>query len=140
MRGLTTTLLCVVACLGVTVQGQRQVFPGTADLPFSAATKADGLIYVAGTIVAKGDIKAQTKAVLDSMAQTLTKAGSSMPQVAAVHVYIKNASDFAAIVEHIEAGEFPPRPQRPGDCQWCRYALVCRKEYAPESDEATESV
>ena len=50
------------------------------------------------------------------------------------------ASDFAAIVEHIEAGEFPPRPQRPGDCQWCRYALVCRKEYAPESDEATESV
>jgi PD-(D/E)XK nuclease superfamily protein len=50
------------------------------------------------------------------------------------------ASDFATIVEHIEAGEFPPRPQRPGDCQWCRYALVCRKEYAPETDEATESV
>jgi RecB family exonuclease len=50
------------------------------------------------------------------------------------------ASDFATIVEHIEAGEFPPRPQRPGDCQWCRYALVCRKEYAPESDEATEPV
>jgi RecB family exonuclease len=50
------------------------------------------------------------------------------------------ASAFATIVEHIEAGEFPPRPQRPGDCQWCRYALVCRKEYAPESDEATESV
>src|SRR5688572_32193724 len=33
------------------------------------------------------------------MAQTLTKAGSSMPMVAAVHVYIKNASDFAAMNE-----------------------------------------
>ena len=75
------------------------MFPATGDLPFSAATSADGLVYVAGTIVATGDIKAQTKAVLDSMAQTLTKAGSSMPQVAAVHVYIKNASDFAAMNE-----------------------------------------
>ena len=37
-----------------------------------------------------------------------------------------------AIVERIEAGEFPPRPQRPGDCQWCRYAGVCRKEYRAE--------
>lgn len=79
--------------------GQRQVFPGPAQFPFSAATKADGLVYVAGTIVPEGDIKAQTKAVLDSMAQTLTKAGSSMPMVASVHVYIKNAADFAAMNE-----------------------------------------
>jgi len=62
---------------------------------------------------------------------------SSQPAERAVDA---RASDFAAIVERIEAGEFPPRPQRPGDCQWCRYALVCRKEYAPESDEATEPV
>ena len=33
------------------------------------------------------------------MSQTLTKAGSSIAQVAAVHVYIKNASDFAAMNE-----------------------------------------
>jgi reactive intermediate/imine deaminase len=88
-----------VAALGVTVQGQRQLFPSNAQLPFSAAAKADGLVYVAGTIAAEGDIKAQTKAVLDSIAQTLTKAGSSMPMVASVHVYIKNAADFAAMNE-----------------------------------------
>ena len=79
--------------------GQRQVFPGAGQLPFSAATKADGLIYVAGTLATEGDIKAQTKNVLDQMSQTLTKAGSSMAQVAAVHVYIKNASEFAAMNE-----------------------------------------
>ena len=99
MRGFTSALLLSVACLGVIVEGQRQVFPGPAQFPFSAATKADGLVYVAGTIAAEGDIKAQTKAVLDSMAQTLTKAGSSMPMVASVHVYIKNAADFAAMNE-----------------------------------------
>ena len=31
------------------------------NLPFSAAVKADGLIYVAGTLSAEGDIRAQTR-------------------------------------------------------------------------------
>jgi reactive intermediate/imine deaminase len=99
VRGLTSTLLLTVVCLGVTVQGQRQVFPGTQQLPFSAATKADGLIYVSGTLAQEGDIKAQTKSVLDQMSQVLTKAGSSMAMAASVHVYLKNASDFAAMNE-----------------------------------------
>ena len=62
---------------------------------------------------------------------------SSQPADMAVDA---RASDFASIVERIEGGEFPPRPMRPGECQWCRYALVCRKEYAPDSDEAADSV
>ena len=99
MRGFTSALLLAVACLGVNVQGQRQVFPGSGELPFSAATKADGLIYVSGTLAQEGDIKAQTKSVIDQISQTLTKAGSSLPMVAAVHVYLKNASDFAAMNE-----------------------------------------
>jgi reactive intermediate/imine deaminase len=99
VRGLTSALLLTVTCLGVTVQGQRQVFPGSGQLPFSAATKADGLIYVSGTLAQEGDIKAQTKSVIDQMSATLTKAGSSLPMVAAVHVYLKNAADFAAMNE-----------------------------------------
>ena len=86
-EAISLLLLVTVACLGVTVQGQRQVFPGAAQLPFSAATKADGLIYVAGTLATEGDIKAQTKSVLDNIGQTLTKAGSSLANVAAAHVY-----------------------------------------------------
>ena len=80
MRRVTSALVMTVACLGVSVQGQRQVFPGPAQFPFSSATKADGLVYVAGTIVAEGDIKAQTKGVLDGIVQTLQKAGSGMAE------------------------------------------------------------
>lgn len=101
MRRTVTAVFLGLAALttDMTAQGARQILPGPANLPFSAAYKADGLIYVAGTIVATGDIKAQTKGVLDSISETLTKAGSSLANAVSVHVYIKNAGDFAALNE-----------------------------------------
>ena len=83
----------------MTVQGQRQVFPGAGQLPFSAATKADGLIYVSGALSAKGDIKEQTKGVIESLGQSLIKAGSSLKNVVAATVYLKNGADAAAVTE-----------------------------------------
>ena len=78
----------------------RQIVPGpNANLPFSAAVRADGLVYVAGAIVPPGDIRAQTKAVIESMSQVLQKAGSSLANVASVHVYLTKAEDFAAMNE-----------------------------------------
>lgn len=50
------------------------------------------------------------------------------------------AGEFAKTIQRIESGEFPARPQRPGDCQWCRYAGVCRKEYLAEDDDAADAV
>ena len=50
------------------------------------------------------------------------------------------ASEFAGVIDRIEAGRFPARPLRPGECQWCAVAGVCRKEYTPDSDEAAELV
>jgi len=50
------------------------------------------------------------------------------------------AGAFAVTVAGIEAGEFPPRPKRPNECQWCGYAGVCRKEYLAEDDEAADAV
>ena len=78
---------------------QIQRFAGTSNLPFSAATKADGLVYVAGTIVAEGDVRNQTRRVLESLDATLQKAGSSLANAASVHVYLKTADDFAAMNE-----------------------------------------
>ncbi|MGE4083866.1 MAG: RidA family protein [Vicinamibacterales bacterium] len=78
---------------------QIQRWGGPAQFPFSAATKADGLVYVAGTIVAEGDIRNQTRRVLESIDQTLQKAGSSLANAASMHVYLKSAGDFAAMNE-----------------------------------------
>jgi reactive intermediate/imine deaminase len=78
----------------------KQVFPGANPaLPFSAAVKADGLIYVSGTLGSTGDVKAQTKQVLDNVAATLKTAGSSLANAASVTVYLKNQGDFAAMNE-----------------------------------------
>src|SRR5262245_33376661 len=98
VRGVLCVLMIGFASLTATGQG-RQIFPGPMpNLPFSAAVRADGLVYVAGTLSQEGgDIKAQTKKTLDDMSQTLQKAGSSIANVASVHVYIKNVADFAAM-------------------------------------------
>lgn len=50
------------------------------------------------------------------------------------------ASEFAAVVERIERGEFPPRPVKPSLCAACGYAGVCRKEYQSVDDVAAEPV
>ncbi len=63
--------------------------------------------------------------------------GKDQPASLAVEA---RAADFASAVARIEAGEFPPQPKRPSDCQWCAVAGVCRKEYRVESDEPAESV
>lgn len=100
MRRYFRALVVVsIACLGVTVQGQRQVFPSGGNAPLSAAVKADGLIYVSGALSAKGDIKEQTQGVLNSLGQSLTKAGSSLQNVVAATVYLKNGADAAAMTE-----------------------------------------
>ena len=91
----------------------RQVIGGNPNLPFSAAVKAGGFVYVSGTIGAgpnvTGDIRKQTKDTLDSIAATLKSAGSSMANAASVTVYLRYASDFATMNE-VYATYFPKNP------------------------------
>ncbi len=92
----------------------RQVIGGSnPNLPFSTAIKAGGFIYVSGTIGAgpnvTGDVRKQTKDTLDSIAGTLTAAGSSLANAASVSVYLRHASDFAAMNE-VYATYFPKDP------------------------------
>ncbi len=90
----------VIAVVTTGVAQTRQTIPGPmANLPFSAAVKADGLIYVAGTLSAEGDIRAQTRKTIEDMSAVLQKAGSSLANVASVNVYLTKADDFAAMNE-----------------------------------------
>ena len=78
---------------------------GNQTLPFSAAVKAGGFIYVAGAIgdgttpLVKGDVRAQTRQTLDGIAKTLKAGGSSLANAASVTVYLRNAADVAAMNE-----------------------------------------
>ena len=124
----STTLVLVAALVTLSplpsmqpmtsAQSPKQIIKvgGNPNLPFSPAVKAGGLIYVAGTIgtdasgaVAKGDIKAQTKQTLDSLAATVKAAGSSLANAASVLVYLRNAADFPAMNE-VYATYFPKDP------------------------------
>jgi enamine deaminase RidA (YjgF/YER057c/UK114 family) len=101
MRLFAALVLAGLATPMTFAQSSKQVFPtANASMPFSAAVKADGLIYVSGTLAAgAGDIKAQTKQVLENIGATLKTAGSSLANAAVVTVYLKNPGDFAAMNE-----------------------------------------
>jgi enamine deaminase RidA (YjgF/YER057c/UK114 family) len=97
---LAVVALSFAAVTMSSAQSSKQAFPGTNPArPFSAAVKADGLVYVSGTLGSNGDIKAQTKQVLDNISATLKTAGSSLANAASVTVYLRNQSDFAAMNE-----------------------------------------
>ena len=68
MRHVLVLAFFTVAATMTFAQSSKQVFPNAnASLPFSTAIKADGLIYVSGTLGSGGDVKAQTKQVLDNI-------------------------------------------------------------------------
>jgi 2-iminobutanoate/2-iminopropanoate deaminase len=100
VRSVMCFLIAGLIAIGTTMTAQmRQTIPGAMNLPFSAAVKADGLIYVAGTLSAEGDIRAQTRKTIEDISGVLQKAGSSLANVASVHVYLTKADDFAAMNE-----------------------------------------
>src|SRR5207344_3550560 len=101
MRLFTTLALSIAAVAMTFAQSSpKQIFPGANPaMPFSAAVKADGLIYVSGTLGSGGDVKAQTKQVLDNISAALKTAGSSLANAASMTVYLKNQGDLAAMNE-----------------------------------------
>lgn len=105
MRRCCGALVIGLFALVVSLDGQgRRVIPGGGALPFSAAVQADGLIYLSGTLSQDGgDIRVQSRKVLDSLAATLAKSGSSLANVASVQVYLANAADFAGMNEVFRA-------------------------------------
>lgn len=75
--------------------------------PYSQAIIADDLIFCAGQLgidpatrqIVSGDIKAQTRRVLDNLAAVLEAAGSSLDRVTKTTVFLEDISEFAAMNE-----------------------------------------
>ena len=80
--------------------------------PYSQAIRAGGLLYLAGQIALDpatgqflgGDIKTQTRRVLQNLSAVLEAAGSSMDRVVKTTVFLKEMNDFGPMNE--EYGSF----------------------------------
>ena len=83
---------------------RRAISAGPAPIgPYSPAVVAGGLIFVSGILASdasgriSGDIAAQTRRVLERLAEVLAAAGSDMAHAVTVHVYLRRGDDFAAM-------------------------------------------
>ena len=99
-------------------------FP-TPIAPYSAGAKAGDTIYVSGVlalgeggvVLNPGNIRLQTKHVLETIKTTLAAAGATMADVAMNHIFLKYLGDYAAFNE-VYAEYFP------GD-KPARYCIIC---------------
>ena len=75
--------------------------------PYSQAIIANGLVFVSGQgpidpktgKIVLGDIKSQTRMVLDNVATILKAAGSSLEKAVKCSVFLKDIKDFEAMNE-----------------------------------------
>jgi len=75
--------------------------------PYSQAIVAGDLVFCAGQLgidpatrqIVSGDIKGQTRRVLDNLAAVLEAAGSSLDRVPKTTVFLEDISEFAAMNE-----------------------------------------
>ncbi len=110
--GLATLIVASLAGVTLMAQGGKKVITlGPPPIgPFSTAVRAGGFIYVAGALATGADgtivgstAGAQTTAILKQMGKVLEASGSSMENVAAVMVYLRNAGDFPAMNDAYKA-------------------------------------
>jgi len=111
MRITSTVTIAAVVMMATSLavfSGEKQIIQSGPSLgyPFSPAVKAGGLIYVSGALavdeqgkVIAGDVKFQTRRILDQISQLLGKAGTGLQNAASVSVYLKNIADFPAMNE-----------------------------------------
>lgn len=88
--------------------------------PYSSATKANGMIYVSGTlamdvngtILGVGDAREQTRVVLELIKSAVETGGGSLETVVFNHIFLKDLADYDAMNE-VYKSYFPVhRPAR----------------------------
>ncbi len=85
--------------------------------PYSQAVEAGGFVFVSGQIpldpasgiLIQGDIKEQTRRVMENAGKILSAAGCSMADVVKTTIYLKDMNDFGAVNE-VYGGYFTSDP------------------------------
>jgi reactive intermediate/imine deaminase len=107
-------LFALATALSMTAAPRAQ--SPAAPTAFSPAVAAGDFVYLSGMLptdasgeVVAGGVRAQTARALDNLGALLEKNGSSLTQVAALTVYLRNMGDFAATNE-VSAKYWPKDP------------------------------
>jgi aminoacrylate peracid reductase len=103
--------------------------------PYSPGTAAGDAIYVSGTLaldkegrlVGKDDVRVQARHVLKSIASVLEAGGAGMSDIAYNMIFIKRASDYAAVNE-VYKEFFPGTPP----ARWCIICELVKPEFLVE--------
>ena len=103
--------------------------------PYSPGAKAGNIVYISGTlaldkdgkIVGVGDVRAQTRHVLETVKSVIEAAGGSMKDVAFNHIFLKDLGDYAAMNE-VYREYFPAQPP----ARYCIRADLVKPEFLVE--------
>jgi aminoacrylate peracid reductase len=103
--------------------------------PYSPGIKAGNVVYVSGTValdsggktIGVGDVKAQTRAVLDAIKSVLAAAGAKLSDVTFNTIILKDFADYKAMNE-VYAEYFQKDPP----ARYCIKAGLVRDEFLVE--------
>ncbi len=103
--------------------------------PYSPGAKAGNTIYVSGTLaidkdgktVGVGDVRAQTRFILESIQSVLDAGGGSIRDIAFNHIFLKDLKDYAAMNEVYR--EYFPADQ---PARYCIRADLVKPEFLVE--------
>ncbi|MBX6329209.1 MAG: pyrimidine utilization protein C [Pseudolabrys sp.] len=103
--------------------------------PYSPGTKAGNVVYVSGTLaldsagnlVGKGDVKAQTRHILETINSVLEAAGGSLKDITFNHIFLSDLSGYADMNE-VYREYFPENPP----ARYCIRADLVKPEFLVE--------
>jgi len=103
--------------------------------PYSPGAKAGNAVYVSGTLaldsegklVGSGDVKAQTRHVLETIKSVLEAAGGSLKDVTFNHIFLKDMIGYADMNE-VYREYFPTNPP----ARYCIRADLVKPEFLVE--------